>query len=126
MKIDYRNHYVPIVLLSLLLIRVLIFSASVGDSIAFLALSLYTAFSLYNSTRYDKDVHTNINELKELISKSQEELNKIKQINDQLERHRAELIDVRQQLAYSKINKSFQPEQSKQGINPNVGTKKFF
>lgn len=126
-KLYTHKELFPVVLISLLLIRILIMGATIGDAIALLALSAYTMFSLYNQTKYDKETLKSIEDLKELISKSQEEINKIKLINEVLERHRSELMDVRQQLAYAKINKSIVNENpiiKPQGNNTNETTKR--
>ena len=51
-----ETHGVSIFLISLLLIRILIMGASIGDAIAFLGLAGFTAYSLYSSRRHDDDV----------------------------------------------------------------------
>lgn len=135
MKFNFERHEVSVFLLLLLLSRILFLGASIGDSIAILALAGFSAYSLYNSSKYKETQQEVLNRFKSLedhyknISIQLEELDKI----------RKETMDLRQQIGILKIDKAYNNIQSssinsyatmankiKEGSGNEQKTKRFF
>ena len=108
MNFNFEKHEVSIALLSLLLIRILIVGASIGDAIAILSLAAFSAYSLYTSTKYRETQEEILNKYKDLNLR-------IENIHAQLElveKFKLELGDVRQQVGILKINSAYNSVQS--------------
>ena len=101
-----ETHGVSIFLISLLLIRILIMGASIGDAIAFLGLAGFTAYSLYSSRKHDDDVIKQLELYSNSMNSLKEEMDAHKKHLEDIERLKLELMDVRQQMAYGKMNKA--------------------
>lgn len=130
----FQKHFVSLTFLFLLLLRILIYGASIGDSIAFLALSAFTVYSLYiqNKNR-DTDLafKNQLNELENKLSllkldlgqQLYDELIVLKEKLDEkdsnnqtnLDNLQNELNAVRQQVGLIKVDQGFQTKP-----NPNV------
>lgn len=127
----FQKHYVSIAFLALLLIRILVYGASIGDSIAFLALVGFTAYSLYiQNKNKDTDLafknelndfgiqlHSQKLEFKQLLLEQSESFK-----NTFIEKHEAaqeelatlqnELNALRQQVGLIKVDQGFQQKPS--------------
>jgi len=101
-----ETHGVSVFLISLLLIRILIMGASIGDAIAFLGLAGFTAYSLYSSRKHDDDVIKQLELYSNSMNSLKEEMDAHKKHLEDIERLKLELMDVRQQMAYGKMNKA--------------------
>ena len=123
----FQKHFVSLTFLFLLLLRILVYGASIGDSIAFLALVGFTVYSLYihNKTK-DTEVEFK-NQLNDLSNRLlAQKLDFGQQLHDQaesfkntfIERHDAaqvelstlqnELNALRQQVGLIKVDQGFQ------------------
>lgn len=130
-QIDLNRHYVSIVLLSLLLLRVIIVGASIGEALSILALAGFAGYSLFISNK-NRDLESQIKEHLESQAKS---LELLEQKTEAMQKIHLEINDLRQQVGIMKIDKAFgqvqatsmnnfrpQPQQSKDSTN--VGVKK--
>lgn len=129
----FQKHYVSLTFLSLLLIRILVCGASIGDSIAFLALVGFTAYSLYIQNK-NKDTEIEFkNQLNELNDKllAQTELFKITvqesvvKSREDLDTLQNELNALRQQVGLIKVDQGFQTKPVAPVKTPNE-KKKYF
>lgn len=134
-NIDLNRHYVSVILLSLLLGRVIIMGASIGDSISILALAAFAGHSLLISNK-NRDIEA---ELKSQLEYQSKALDILEQKIEAMQKIHLEINDLRQQVGIMKIDKAFgqvqatsmnnfrpQAPSSPQRERPNDGKKKIF
>jgi hypothetical protein len=112
-NIDLNRHYVSITLLSLLLVRVIIVGASLGEAFSILALAGFAGYSLFISNR-NRDLEA---ELKLQLESQEKSIQMLEQKTEILGKLTAELQDLRQQVSIIKIDKAFGQVQSTVGTN---------
>lgn len=128
---DVNRHYVSIVLLSLLLIRVIIVGASLGDAFSILALAGFAGYSLFVSNK-NRDLEA---ELKSQLEYQSKALDILEQKIEAMQKIHLEINDLRQQVGIMKIDKAFgqvqatsmnnfRPQTPQQRDSTNVGVKK--
>lgn len=110
---NFERHYVSLSLLLLLLIRILIAGASIGDSIAFLALTAFTGYSLYLQNRNRDFEQSQVEKLDQLASDH-------KAKSEHLQN---ELNALRQQVGLIKVDQGFSTA-TKQQPNPRIAGEK--
>jgi hypothetical protein len=110
MKLDTQKHYVAVTLLSLLLLRILVLGASIGDSIALLAISAFTGYSLYLQHRNRDIEQTHLDKLNKLEA-SYNELHSVltTEFKEKSTYLQSELNILKQQVGIIKIDNGFNP-----------------
>lgn len=131
MTMNFEKHVVSLTLLSLLLTRILVVGATIGDSIAFLALAGFAGYSLYLQNR-NRDFEKSQIEKLEIIQTEvrEQKLNLETMLVDKQDSMQSELNALRQQVGLIKIDQGFQ-QTNKSSNNANIkGTssekKKYF
>lgn len=102
-NLDVNRHYVSIVLLSLLLLRVIIVGASIGEALSILALAGFASWSLFISNK-NRDLEEQI---KEHLQSQAKSLELLEQKTEAMQKIHLEINDLRQQVGIMKIDKAF-------------------